>query len=240
MHKCFAILKILKILTSTPHAHICTSLDYSLELAKRSLAANTIKTAISHRPRWKKPSNRQSLSLLQSPSFDLTMALSMLVRYQDWKCKTILVTDSDSPENILYSIDSRWSKPHVVVKSASGTEIGNATFHALSSKVDFVFRDKAIEVKRKSVFSPSYTCALPSLQGGTVTFKVSAGQTQGFKLSCLDDKALPVARSSGASFGESMNSIGNLEIAEQYAKRQDVRDEIIVIALSLTHPSLTG
>lgn len=168
------------------------------------------------------------------------MALSMLVRYKDWKCKTILVVDSISPDNILYSIDNHWSKPHIVVKSASGAEIGNATFHCMSGRVDVVIQDKAVEVKRKSVFSSSYRCALPSLQGGTVTFKVSAGQTQGFKLSCLDDKAMPVARTSGASLEDSMNSIGKLEIAEEYAGRQEVRDEIVVIALSLTSPNVAG
>lgn len=168
------------------------------------------------------------------------MALSMLVRYQDWKCKTILVVHSGSPENILYSIDNHWSKPHVVVKAASGVEIGNTTFHCMSGRVDVVIQNKTIEVKRKSVFSSSYTCALPSVQGGTVTFKVSAGQTKGFKFSCLDDKAMPVARSSGASLGDSMNSIGKLEIAEEYAGRQEVIDEIVVIALSLTNPNVTG
>ncbi|KAH0162236.1 hypothetical protein KCU67_g6028, partial [Aureobasidium melanogenum] len=168
------------------------------------------------------------------------MALSMLVRYQDWMCKTILVVDANSPETIFYSIDNHWSKPHVIVRSASGREIGNTTFHCMSGRVDVVIQGKAIAVKHKAVFSSSYICALPSLQGRTVTFKVSAGQTKGFKVSCLDDKAMPVARSSGASFGDSMSSIGKLEIAEEYAGRQDVRDEIVVIALSLTHPNLTG
>lgn len=110
----------------------------------------------------------------------------------------------------------------------------------MSGRVDVIIHDKAIEVKRKSVFSSSYTCALPSLKGGTVAFKVSAGQTTGFKLSCLDDKAMPVVKTSGASLGDSMDSIGKLEIAEEYAGRQEVRDEIVVIALSLTNPNVTG
>ncbi|KAK6007605.1 hypothetical protein QM012_004419 [Aureobasidium pullulans] len=168
------------------------------------------------------------------------MVSQMLVRYQDWKCKNILVVDANFPEDILYTIDNHWSSPHVIVKSAFGAEIGNTTFHTLTSRIDVVVQNQAIEVKRKSVFSSSYTCALPSLQGATVIFKVSAGQTQGFKLSCLDDKAMPVVRTSGASLGDSMNSIGKLEIAEEYAGRQEVRDEIVVLVLSLTSPNVTG
>ena len=168
------------------------------------------------------------------------MAMSMLVRYQDWKCKTILVVDANSPETIFYTVDNHWSSPHVVIKSTLGAEIGTTTFHTLTSRIDVVVQNKAIEVKRKSLFSSSYTCALPSLQGATVTFKVSASQTKGFKLSGEDDKAMPVVRTSGAPLGDSMNSIGKLEISEEYAGRQKVRDEIVVLALSLTSPNVTG
>ena len=164
----------------------------------------------------------------------------MLVRYQDWKGKKILVTAADNPEQIFYHIETHLSKPNLVFCSASGSEIGSTTFHSLSSSIDFVVRGQQIQLNRKSLMSSTYTYSSPALNGATMTWSISVRLTKGFKYVCVDDKSLPVAKSSGASIKDRWNSIGHLELAEQYAHREDIRDEVAVIGWSLTHANLNG
>lgn len=164
----------------------------------------------------------------------------MLVRYQDWKGKKILVTAADDPESIFYNIDTHLSKPHLVYRSASGLDVGSTTFHSLSSSIDVVVRGQQIQLKRKFLISSTYTYSSPALHGATMTWTISVGLTKGFKYVCVDDKSLPVAKSSGASIKDRWNSIGHLEFAEQYAQREDIRDEVTVIGWSLTHANLNG
>lgn len=104
------------------------------------------------------------------------MAFLILVRYQDWKCTTILVISANRPETIFYTVDNHWSNPPTVFKSASGAELGNTTFHVLTSGVETVVLNGGSSKSDENLYSVPATHVPYPLSIGIVTCKVGTSQ----------------------------------------------------------------
>lgn len=161
----------------------------------------------------------------------------MQVSYTDWKCKNVQVTDIDSP-TILYTIDLKMRKPHLVFKSAGDEAVfGTAIFHAFKSKIDIEIHGRTLELKLKGIFSTEYTYVSPAFQNATMTW-VSHSGFKTFDYVCLDERLLPVARFTANAW--SRNKLGKVELLGSDAGSRAAKEELVVTGLTLAYNMLSA
>lgn len=166
---------------------------------------------------------------------------TLVVRFDNWKWRKATIFDLDEKTE-LYRLECHLRKPQIIMESLldnapSPQSKGEATFHALSSRIDIRLHDNDIQLISQGLMKDSYTYASPALNGAKMTWQ-SKSRGRYFNLICLDERAIPVAQVSLGSW--SVTKAGTIELAgERLMSHGPEVDEIILTALAMMQQRLT-
>jgi len=161
----------------------------------------------------------------QSPSRTLQ------VEYPSWKSSGVSVIDSGTGTTVLSTTGMRIRKPHMTFTSPEG-ELGTATFHTFSPKIDFQVRGQSFTVNYKWAAKRELRHASPSFNG---QWK-SRSYFHAFDFECLDENSMPLARFSSKSWA--LKKVGAIELFGK-ASSGPVMDEILVTGLAIAEYART-
>ncbi|KIN03545.1 hypothetical protein OIDMADRAFT_51505 [Oidiodendron maius Zn] len=184
-----------------------------------------------------------SMEELFQSEFDGGQTRSLIVQFDNWKWRNATILDANT-KTVLYRLACHMRKPQLIMHSVLENEnpatdpTGDASFHSLSSRITIRLHGQDFDLTSRGMWKDGYTYASPTRNGEKMTWK---GEKRQFDLNivCLDEKALPVARTSFASW--SMTKAGIIELADKNVMNEGPeRDEIVLTALAMAQQRLTG
>lgn len=171
---------------------------------------------------------------MESSTRSENAALSgLLVKYTTWgKNKADIVDPTASVPGILYTMELHLTKPHIRVGvPTEGTTIATANIHVLSTKFDLEVRGQSFQMKPESALSQKiYVFDSPALGGYKLSWN-AIESSSGMKMTCLDAQ--------GGQLGQlktdpaDAESAGEVQISGIAVQKRDLREEIIVTALTI-------
>jgi hypothetical protein len=165
---------------------------------------------------------------------------SLLVQFDNWKWRNATILDSNT-KTPLYRVECHVRKPQIIIRSVLESEAGidptgDATFHTFSSRISIRLHGHDMDLSSRGMLKDGYTYTSPTRNGEKMTWQ---GEKRPFDLNlvCLDEKALPVART---SFGKwSITKAGTIELAgKNVIEEGHERDEVVLTALAVVQQRL--
>src|ERR1700722_3861588 len=100
---------------------------------------------------------------------------TLVVRFDNWKWRKATIFDSDEKTE-LYRLECHLHKPQIIIErlldnAPSPQSKGEATFHALSSRIDIRLHDNDIQLISRGLMKDSYTYASAALNGAKMTWQ---------------------------------------------------------------------
>jgi hypothetical protein len=175
------------------------------------------------------------------PESSLGQTRTLTIQFDNLKWRKATVLDSERKTE-LYRVESHVRNPQIIMHSLlenvpSAESTGEATFHTLSSRIDIRLHGQEIELNSRGFLKDGYTYVSRARPGATMTWK-SKSKLNYLELVCLDERAIPVARTSFPSW--SLTSAGTIELAgEETVKRGREMDEIILTGLAMMQQRMT-
>lgn len=164
-----------------------------------------------------------------------TALQTMQIKYTDWKFRHAAILDTATPTpTVLYEIDGKFRKPQLAFRLASDeTPFATSSYHTLSTAIDVELRGQPVQLKVTSKWKQNaYTYSSPAFNGQTLTWKVKHGcKTSDWV--CLDERSLPIARVSVNFL--IWKEVGKLDIIGEFAEKQDMRDEVMAMAVTMAY-----
>jgi hypothetical protein len=154
-----------------------------------------------------------------------------------WRKFKGLITEKDSPKaKPVYIVDMQAIKsPHLIFKHASDDSIfGTGTLHPISINASCTVSGRKTQIKALKRFKTSYTHLSRAFSDTEDLMPMTWSSDCDFKtwdFVCLDDKSMPVAKFSANIWA--VQKVGNIEFLGDKADNKEVREEIVVVGLTL-------
>ena len=143
----------------------------------------------------------------------------------------VRILDSDK-QTLLYHIDINSgglfsSKPHVkVTAAATGTQVGTATFHSLSSNIDLTVHNQPIVFSRPGVMSSSHEFQ-SRIMGGSLKWKKDGWASS--NLQCVDEREQVFAKFQRPGWAK--RKLGKFELGPSVSGV--LMDEIVISGIAM-------
>lgn len=153
-----------------------------------------------------------------------------------WKKFKVLITEKDDPQSkTIYIVDCNLFKPHLLFKSAPDNfAFGKGNLHAISIDADCEVYGQPITLKARKRFKTEYSHLSHVFSDTETPVRMTWTSSSGFKtwdFICLDEQQMPVAKFSANIWA--VRKLGNIEFLGSKAASDAVRQEIVVMGLTL-------
>ncbi|RFU32942.1 hypothetical protein B7463_g3396, partial [Scytalidium lignicola] len=175
------------------------------------------------------------------PERSTSQARTLHIQFDNWKWRKGTILDSDQKTE-LYRIECHTRAPQIIMYSLrdsvqSPESRGEVTMHAMTSRMDIRIHNEDIKLTSRGILKDGHSYTSPALEGAKLTWQ-SKSKLDYLNLLCLDENAMPVARTSFANSWKATKG-GTIELAgDGVVKDGRAMDKVVLTALAMIQQRL--